>query len=142
MKSVFLPEQKRQAILNAFSKLKMNVLWKWEDDVLPGQPPNVRLGKWLPQQGILGNYHPNPTHSHTSVTAHPNVKLFITHSGLLSTIETIYHGVPVLAIPIMGDQMLNAQRVVNQGFGVKLNFADLSEELLLETINELLTNPK
>ena len=77
-----------------------------------------------------------------SVAAHPNLKLFITHSGLLSTIEIIYHGVPVLAIPIAGDQKLNAERVVNQGFGLKLRFADLTEELLLETINELLTNPK
>ena len=127
VKSVFLPEQKREAILNAFSKLKVKVLWKWEEDVLPGQPPNVRLGKWLPQQDIL---------------AHPNVKLFITHGGLLSTIETIYHGVPVLAIPIAGDQKLNAERIVNQGFGLKLRFADLTEELLLQTINELLTNSK
>ena len=127
VKSVFLPEQKREAILNAFSKLKLKVLWKWEDDVLPGQPPNVRLGKWLPQQDVL---------------AHPNVKLFITHGGLLSTIETIYHGVPVLAIPIAADQNLNAERIVNQGFGLKLRFADLTEELLLQTINELLTNSK
>jgi glucuronosyltransferase len=44
----------RQAFLTAFSKLKQKVLWKWESDSLPGQPNNVKLGKWLPQSDILG----------------------------------------------------------------------------------------
>jgi hypothetical protein len=43
-----------QAFLEAFSKLKQKVLWKWESDSLPGQPSNVKLGKWLPQSDILG----------------------------------------------------------------------------------------
>lgn len=54
LQSANLPKEKRDAILKVFSKLKMKVLWKWEDDVLPGQPDNVKLGKWLPQQDILG----------------------------------------------------------------------------------------
>ena len=50
-----MPEDKKQAFLEAFSKLKQKVLWKWETDSLPGQPNNVKLGKWLPQSDILGN---------------------------------------------------------------------------------------
>ena len=49
-----MPESKRNAFLGAFSKLKQRVLWKWESDTLPGQPSNVKLGKWLPQSDILG----------------------------------------------------------------------------------------
>ncbi|XP_068896517.1 UDP-glycosyltransferase UGT5-like isoform X4 [Tenebrio molitor] len=125
LKSVDLPIEKRNAILNTFSKLKENVLWKWEDDSLPGQPPNVKLSKWLPQQDIL---------------AHPNVKLFITHGGYLSTTETIYHGVPILAIPIYGDQKLNALTAVNNGYGVVVPYSQLSEEKLTNTIHEILNN--
>jgi len=44
----------RKAFLAAFSKLKQRVLWKWETDSLPGQPSNVKLGKWLPQSDVLG----------------------------------------------------------------------------------------
>ncbi|RZC41856.1 UDPGT and/or Glyco tran 28 C domain containing protein [Asbolus verrucosus] len=73
---------------------------------------------------------------------HPNVKLFITHGGLLSTTETLYHGVPVLAIPIFGDQQLNAQLAVNNGYGLSLPFKELSENTLGEKLNELLSNPK
>ena len=43
-----------QAFLEVFSQLKQRVLWKWETDSLPGQPSNVKLGKWLPQADILG----------------------------------------------------------------------------------------
>lgn len=56
LKSKDFPPEKRDAILKVFSKLKQKVLWKWEDDSLPGQPANVKLGKWLPQQSILGKH--------------------------------------------------------------------------------------
>ena len=122
----FLPE-KRDAVLKTFSTLKEKILWKWEDDVLPGQPKNVKLSKWLPQQDIL---------------AHLNVKLFITHGGFLSTAETIYHGVPVLAIPIFGDQKLNAKSAVRNGFGIALPYSELTEETFAKSVHEILTNPK
>jgi hypothetical protein len=54
LQSSDMPEAKRQAFLEAFSKLKQRVLWKWETDSLPGQPKNVMLGKWLKQSDILG----------------------------------------------------------------------------------------
>jgi hypothetical protein len=54
LKSSLMPESKRNAFLEVFSKLKQHVLWKWETDTLPGQPKNVKLGKWLPQSDILG----------------------------------------------------------------------------------------
>jgi glucuronosyltransferase len=60
VRSDLLPEEKRLAFLEAFSELPQKVLWKWESDVLPGQPSNVKLGKWMPQQDILGEsveYH-------------------------------------------------------------------------------------
>ncbi|KDR11535.1 UDP-glucuronosyltransferase 1-8 [Zootermopsis nevadensis] len=54
LQSSEMPESKRKVFLEAFSKFKQRVLWKWETDSLPGQPKNVRLGKWLPQSDILG----------------------------------------------------------------------------------------
>jgi hypothetical protein len=50
-----MPEEKVRAFLEAFSELSQNILWKWESDSLPGQPVNVKTGKWLPQQDILGD---------------------------------------------------------------------------------------
>ncbi|CAH1375671.1 hypothetical protein MTP99_017082 [Tenebrio molitor] len=127
LQSINLPVEKREAILRVFSKLKQKVLWKWEDESLPGQPQNVKLGKWLPQQDIL---------------AHPNVKAFVTHGGLLSILESVYHGVPVLALPVFGDQVMNAAEAAWNGCGRYILYDDLNEETLEEALNDILKNPK
>lgn len=54
LKSKYLPIEKKNQILRAFSKVNLKVLWKFEDDTLTGVPKNVRLIKWAPQQEILG----------------------------------------------------------------------------------------
>ncbi|CAG9767341.1 unnamed protein product [Ceutorhynchus assimilis] len=128
LESKDLPETKKRAILNVLGKLNQKVIWKFEED-LPGKPSNVLIRKWCPQQDIL---------------AHPNIKLFITHGGLLSTTEAIYHGVPVLAIPVFADQPMNAARAAADGYGLKLSYhdPDFNEETLTSLINELLTNSK
>jgi glucuronosyltransferase len=54
LRSDQMPAERRDAFMAAFAELPQRVLWKWESDTLPGQPKNVKLGKWLPQQDILG----------------------------------------------------------------------------------------
>ncbi|ENN70578.1 UDP-glycosyltransferase UGT5 [Dendroctonus ponderosae] len=127
LKSKDLPEERKRMFLNIFGRLKQRVIWKFEED-LPGKPSNVLIKKWCPQQDIL---------------AHPNMRLFITHGGLLSTTETIYHGVPILAIPVFGDQPANAARAEASGFALQLDYnaPDFTEDKLDFLIRELLTNP-
>ncbi|CAG9834236.1 unnamed protein product [Diabrotica balteata] len=127
LKSADLPIIKREALMKAFSKRKENILWKFEVDDMPGKPNNVRIEKWLPQSDLL---------------AHPNIKLFITHGGFLSTVETVYNAVPTVAIPILGDQMLNAKMAERHGFTKVVEFTKLSEETISDAIEEVLTNKK
>lgn len=128
LKSRDMSAEKKQAFLNVLGRLKQKVIWKFEED-LPGKPDNVLIRNWLPQQDIL---------------AHPNIKLFITHGGLLSTTETIYHGVPILAIPVFGDQPANSERAKYAGYGLKLDYhsEDFTEEKLGSLVEEMLNNPK
>jgi glucuronosyltransferase len=119
--------ESREALLKAFSKLKQKVLWKYENETLPNQPKNVKIGKWFPQRDIL---------------AHPNVKVFITHGGLLGTTEALVAGVPVIGIPVFGDQRLNIARAVDAGYGESLYFRDITEEKVSEALNKILNNPK
>lgn len=86
-----MSEGKKQAIINALSKLKQKVIWKWDEPIDVDQT-KFMVRKWLPQDDIL---------------AHKNVKLFITHGGLLSCTESILRGTPVVGIPIFGDQMVS-----------------------------------
>jgi glucuronosyltransferase len=48
-----LPDDKRDAFLQAVSEMPQRILWKWETNALPGQPKNVKIAKWLPQFDIL-----------------------------------------------------------------------------------------
>ena len=55
VRSDHMPEEKRRVFIEVFSALPQKILWKWELDRLPGRPPNMKTGTWLPQQDILGN---------------------------------------------------------------------------------------
>ena len=127
IKSTTLPIEKRDALIKVFNQLKENVMWKWEDTTLPGKPSNVFINDWFPQNDIL---------------AHPNVKLFITHGGLLGTSEAIFHGVPVVGIPIFGDQKLNMARAVRLEYGLMVDYNNLTETSLLWALREMLGNDK
>ena len=74
------------------------------------------------------------------VSAHPNTRLFITHAGLLSTQEAIYHGVPVVAVPIFGDQDTNAVRITEAGIGIMLEILGATEEIIEKAVREALEN--
>jgi glucuronosyltransferase len=89
------PEKQRD-ILAALLKLKQKVIWKWDDESLKVDENKFLVRKWFPQDDIL---------------AHPNVKLFVTHGGLLSCTESILRGKPIVGIPIFGDQMVRAFHV-------------------------------
>ena len=119
--------QQREAFVNVFGKLKQKVLWKYENETLPGKPGNIKIGKWIPQRDIV---------------AHPNVKAFITHGGQCGTTEALYKGVPLLGIPLFGDQIMNINRAVLKGYALSLDFQDITEESFGSALNEILTNPK
>lgn len=75
-------------------------------------------------------------------TAHPNIKLFISHGGLLGTSEAIYEGVPILGIPIFGDQKTNVKSIEANGAGELLDYNSITKEIVLEKVQRILNNPK
>ncbi|EDV30656.1 uncharacterized protein Dana_GF14965 [Drosophila ananassae] len=128
LKGAHLKQDSVKRMFNVLSKLKQKVIWKWDDlENLPGQSENILFAKWLPQDDIL---------------AHPNIKLFITHAGKGSVTEAQYHGKPMLALPVFGDQPGNAADMELQGFGVIESLVNLQEESFAAGIKEVLDNPK
>lgn len=93
VRSDSLGNERLTHILEAFRSLpEYTFLWKFESDTLPvAVPKNVHIKAWMPQNDIF---------------AQLNVSLFITHSGLLSTQEAIWYGVPMLGIPVFVDQFV------------------------------------
>lgn len=112
-------------IPGSFRHIKQRVLWKFEDNSLSDIPSNVLIKTWMPQNDIL---------------AHPNVKLFISHGGLFSTMESVNQGVPLLIVPFFGDQHRNGRRIEMAGYGKVVAYDDLSEPLLTDQITEMLSS--
>ena len=112
---------------NVFSRLQQGVIWgNFGGKSINGSTSNVLQRQWIPQNDLLG---------------HPNTKLFITHCGMSATHEAIYHGVPVLALPVIADQMRNSQRLCDRlQMGQKLDIDKITENSLFAAINDVLNN--
>ncbi|CAH0715617.1 unnamed protein product, partial [Brenthis ino] len=117
--------EKKRAFINVFKKLKQTVLWKWEDDKFEDKPNNVETRKWFPQKEIL---------------AHPNIKVFISHGGLIGTQEAVFNGVPLIGVPIYADQYNNLLLVQETGFGKILQYHEINEVTLENILQEILNN--
>ncbi|XP_075986012.1 UDP-glucosyltransferase 2-like [Anticarsia gemmatalis] len=121
-----LPPERIQMMVKVFSELPYDVIWKWDKDELPGRSENIRIFKWLPQSDLL---------------RHPKIKLYIMQGGLQSTDEAISAGVPLVAIPIWGDQWYNAEKYVYHKIGVKLDLTTFQEDEFRNAIKTVIGDP-
>ncbi|CAO1431481.1 unnamed protein product [Diamesa hyperborea] len=117
------------SILNTFEQLpQYNFLWKFESNQLPiAQPKNVKIAKFLTQNDIL---------------AESNIKAFITHSGLLSTQESLWYGKPMVGIPFFSDQYLNMEKSLKLGVAVRVHYHSLTVETFKKAILDVLEIPR
>ena len=70
----------------------------------------------------------------------PQVDLVITHGGNNTVTECFHHGKPMIVLPLFWDQVDNAQRVDETGFGRRLATYDFRDEELTDAIDELLAD--
>ncbi|KAH8383542.1 hypothetical protein KR009_009258, partial [Drosophila setifemur] len=122
-----LPDTVQQPLMQSFAQLKERVVWKSDLSSMPNQSENVYLISKAPQRKVL---------------EHPNIRLFITHGGLLSIMEGIYSGVPMLGLPVFFDHFENLHRLKLSGMAEVLDSESLSTDSVTSTIRELIGNPK
>jgi len=70
----------------------------------------------------------------------PLVDLVITHGGNNTVTEAFHHGKPMIVLPLFWDQVDNAQRIDELGFGRRLATYDFRQEELTDAIDELLAD--
>ncbi|XP_051854346.1 UDP-glucuronosyltransferase 1A5-like isoform X1 [Antechinus flavipes] len=114
-----IPMAKAMEIAEALGTIPQTVLWRYTGTPPSNLAKNTKLVKWLPQNDLLG---------------HPKTRAFITHAGSHGIYEGLCNGVPMVLMPLFGDQMDNAKRMESRGAGVTLNVlemtsADLSKAL-------------
>ncbi|KAJ8389281.1 hypothetical protein AAFF_G00121460 [Aldrovandia affinis] len=121
-----LPMEVTEKIAAAFARLPQKVIWRYTGEKPSTLGNNTLLLDWLPQNDLLG---------------HPKTRVFVAHGGTNGLYEAIYHGVPVLGLPLLFDQHDNVVRLQVRGAARVLEAATLSTEEVLEALREILDNP-
>uniref|UniRef100_A0A1B6DQ16 UDP-glucuronosyltransferase n=1 Tax=Clastoptera arizonana TaxID=38151 RepID=A0A1B6DQ16_9HEMI len=124
-KATSLPANAQETFINAFARFpNTRFIWKWESDkYFPGQPPNVKFIKWVPQQDLL---------------AHPNIRGFITQGGIQSLQEAVMYSVPIIGMPMYIDQGFNVHKIVSVGAGVLLDLTEVTAETVYNSLNKII----
>ncbi|OXA44491.1 UDP-glucuronosyltransferase 2A3 [Folsomia candida] len=123
-----LPKYLQNYFFNAMSKVPdMKFIVKFNAKPPYGLASNIKTVNWIPQQDLI---------------AHPKIKAFIGHGGVLGTQEAIYHAVPMIVIPFFSDQDYQAARAHQRETAIALEIRELTEEKLLTAILQVLNNPK
>ncbi|XP_038670121.1 UDP-glucuronosyltransferase 2A1-like [Scyliorhinus canicula] len=120
-----LPMQITMKIAEAFAQVPQKIIWRHDGKIPPNLGNNTLLAKWIPQNDLLG---------------HPKTRAFISHGGTNGVYEAIYHGVPVVGIPLFYDQFDNLLRLETRGAAKVIDITTLLSSDLLQTINEVINN--
>ncbi|XP_051940935.1 2-hydroxyacylsphingosine 1-beta-galactosyltransferase [Hippocampus zosterae] len=114
-------------LAGALARLPQRVIWRFS-----GAPPsnignNTKLVDWMPQNDLLG---------------HPNIRAFLSHGGLNSIFEAMYHGVPVVGVPLFGDHYDTMTRVTAKGMGIMLHWKSMSEDDLYNALATVINDTR
>ncbi|XP_013379058.1 UDP-glucuronosyltransferase 2C1 [Lingula anatina] len=121
-----LTPEKAEIIATVFAQLPQKIIWRNNNSDIPGLANNTKVMNWIPQNDLVG---------------HAKARLFITHCGVSGSHEALYHGVPVVAVPLFVDQFSHATKFVERlGMGEKLDFYNITESTFSAVILNVLNN--
>ncbi|KAI1700741.1 UDP-glucoronosyl and UDP-glucosyl transferase domain-containing protein [Ditylenchus destructor] len=131
--STKMSEQLKLSFLKVFSKFPdYDFIWiikvNEKDIELLRSSTNLHVFDWVDQRSIL---------------AHPKLVAFITHCGLNSVVEAVHSRVPLVGIPLFGDQIFNAAFMLHKEIGeyVDIKAAD-DPDVIAQALEKVLNDPK
>jgi UDP:flavonoid glycosyltransferase YjiC (YdhE family) len=128
---VNLSAPRLRVLLSAFAALDAPLLWALGGgkNALPNLPlpSTVRVEAFVPQWSVL---------------SHAAVGVCVTHGGVGTVVECLAASVPMVVIPVMWDQPYNAEFVQELGAGIRLDWWDLNDRALVETLQSVRLSPE
>lgn len=118
-----LPKEVSDEIASVFAKMPQKVIWRHKGVQPSTLGNNTLIVDWMPQKDLLG---------------HPQTKVFVAHGGTNGVQEAIYHGVPVLGIPLFFDQYDNLLRLQDRGAGKIIPLGDVNGHSFEQGLMEVL----
>jgi MGT family glycosyltransferase len=93
------------------------------DDIPSGLPSRIRIERYIPHDTVF-----------------PQARALVTHGGWGTVGRALVHGLPMLTIPIFGDQPLNAELVERAGHGRRLPLDKATPEAIRKELGALLAD--
>ncbi|XP_068089221.1 UDP-glucuronosyltransferase 2A2-like isoform X2 [Hyperolius riggenbachi] len=121
-----LTDDRSNVIAAALRQLPQKVIWRYSGKRPETLGENTVLYDWIPQNDLLG---------------HPKTKAFITHGGTNGIYEAIYHGVPMVGIPLFADQPDNMIHMKTKGMAVILDINKMTTQDIVDALNTVINNP-
>ena len=87
-------------------------------------PDGVEVHRWVNQMAVL-----------------EQASVFVTHAGMGSTMQSLWHGVPTVAVPQAVNQFANAQRLADIGAGRHLPAAEATPDALEDAVRSVAADP-
>ena len=116
-----------QSYVDAFKEEELDIILstgpQFDKGKIKNIPENVHVYSFVPQAQVL-----------------KQADLFVTHGGMNSISEALICGVPLMVIPFMADQPVNARRVEELGLGVQMDYHTLDKTILKQRVLSLLKN--
>ncbi|XP_051512018.1 UDP-glucuronosyltransferase 2C1-like [Myxocyprinus asiaticus] len=121
-----LPQDITEDIAAAFAKMPQKIVWRHLGEKPTTLGNNTLLVDWMPQNDLLG---------------HPKTRVFVAHGGTNGVQEAIYHGIPVVGIPLFFDQYDNLLRLKERGAAKMLSLSTVNENIFYQAVQEVFTEP-
>ena len=124
----FISHQTARAIVEGLNATGYSAVWslkKKNRAILNGLEVNdkkILLLDWAPQLAIL---------------RHRSIRMAILHGGMNGVQEALHSGVPIIVLPVFGDQPANADRIAHHGLGIRLDPDDLTSVQIIESIHKI-----
>ena len=116
------------ACMDAFAELDWHVVMAVGHQIdladLPQAPPNFEVHRSVPQLQVLAQ-----------------ASAFVTHAGMGSVLEALHYGVPMVAVPQMAEQRVNADQIASLRLGRHLPRDDADASALREAVLEVVDDP-
>ncbi|CAJ0606351.1 unnamed protein product [Cylicocyclus nassatus] len=113
----------KNIFLDTFRALpNVQFVWQYNGKPIENLPENVFVQSWLPQQDLLG---------------HPKCRTHISHGGINSVIESVWHGVPTIGIPLTVAGHDNLLRISARKAGLLIPKTELTNDKLVWALSEI-----
>lgn len=96
---------------------------KFDIRKLKNIPLNIRIYNSVPQLEVL-----------------KMADVFVTHGGMNSVSEAFVYGVPMIVIPFMSDQPVNARCIEKLGVGKTLEYSNTSKNTIREVVQSIISD--